>query len=98
MVSLSSERVPPRQPGPNAAHQPRVSRRVKARIESGDRPQAGRRPEVRRIQSADDAKSRLLRTRAHDNRKDLVAGYVGTWRTVDVDVQIVEPVLGIDEV
>ena len=38
MVSRSCECIPPRQPGPNAAHQPRVRCRVEAWIEAGEGP------------------------------------------------------------
>src|SRR5579863_3236416 len=97
MVLCRSERIPPGQPRPNAAHQSRVRRRIEPRIETRDGPQTCGRPKVWRVQAGDDAKTSFVRTGAHDDRKDFVAGYVGARSPVDVNVQVVESVPRIDE-
>src|SRR5690349_6980305 len=74
-----------------------MCRGIEPWIEARDGPQSRGRPKVGRVQPADDAKARVLRTRAHDDWKDFVAGYVGVRRSIDIDVQIVQPIFWIEE-
>src|SRR5580693_4225936 len=97
MILRGPKCVPPCEARPDAAHQTPVLRGVVQWIVPGDRSQTGGSPEIGRIEPAYDPKAGRIVAGAENDRENLVTRYIGMDVAVDVDIEVVETVFGIDE-
>ena len=97
MVTGRSERVPPREARPHPAEQTDIATRVVKRIVLRNGPQTAGRPKIGSVQTADDTKSSILVADAKHYGKDLVAGDVGMDAAIDINVEIIQPILGVEQ-